>query len=113
MAFQRLTTWLLALVMVVGMTWASPAWAGLPQGNAVQDPAAILRDSLPMDQEDLRELQHRLEGTSDDLRAKRWSALGRGIKRTQSVLNTRRRTIIAAVPGEDQAQAEQLSLIHI
>ena len=87
MAFQRLTTWLLALVMVVGMTWASPAWAGLPQGNAVQDPAAILRDSLPMDQEDLRELQHRLEGTSDDLRAKRWSALGRGIKRTQSVLN--------------------------
>ena len=108
MAFQRLSKWLLGLAVVMGITWASPAWAGLPQGNAVQDPAAILRDSLPMDQEDLRELQHRLEGTSDDLRAKRWSALGRGIKRTQSILNTRRNTIIAAVPGEDQAQAEQI-----
>ena len=108
MAFQRLSTWLLSLAVMIGITWASPARAGLPQGNAVQDPAAILRDSLPMDQEDLRELQHRLEGTSDDLRAKRWSALGRGIKRTQSVLNTRRSTIIAAVPGDDQAQAEQI-----
>ncbi len=94
--------------MVVGLVWAEPVWAGLPQGNAVKDPAAILRDSLPMDQEDLRELQHRLEGTSDDLRAKRWSALGRSISRSEALLNTRRNTILNAVPNAERQQAEQL-----
>ena len=43
---------------MVGLAWTPPVWAALPQGNAVQDPAAILRDSLPMNQEDLRDLQH-------------------------------------------------------
>ncbi|WP_038005293.1 peptidylprolyl isomerase [Synechococcus sp. W2B2] len=108
MAFQRLSTGLLGLLMVIGLVWAEPVWAGLPQGNAVKDPAAILRDSLPMDQEDLRELQHRLEGTSDDLRAKRWSALGRSISRSEALLNTRRNTILNAVPNAERQQAEQL-----
>jgi peptidylprolyl isomerase len=108
LAFQRLSTGLLSLLMVVGLVWAEPVWAGLPQGNAVKDPAAILRDSLPMDQEDLRELQHRLEGTSDDLRAKRWSALGRSISRSEALLNTRRNTILNAVPNAERQQAEQL-----
>ena len=108
LAFQRLSTGLLGLLMVVGLVWAEPVWAGLPQGNAVKDPAAILRDSLPMDQEDLRELQHRLEGTSDDLRAKRWSALGRSISRSEALLNTRRNTILNAVPNAERQQAEQL-----
>nr|WP_255486233.1 peptidylprolyl isomerase [Synechococcus sp. BMK-MC-1] len=108
LAFQRWGTGLLSLLIVVGLLGAEPVWAGLPQGNAVQDPAAILRDSLPMDQEDLRELQHRLEGTSDDLRAKRWSALGRTISRSEALLNTRSNNILNAVPDADRPQAEQL-----
>nr|WP_186597773.1 peptidylprolyl isomerase [Synechococcus sp. PROS-7-1] len=108
MAIQRLSTGLLSLLMMVGLVWAEPVWAGLPQGNAVKDPAAILRDSLPMDQDDLRELQHRLEGTSDDLRAKRWSALGRSISRCEALLNTRRNNILNAVPNAERQQAEQL-----
>ena len=108
LAFQRLGLGLLSLLIVVGLLGAEPVWAGLPQGNAVQDPAAILRDSLPMDQEDLRELQHRLEGTSDDLRAKRWSALGRTISRSEALLNTRSNNILNAVPDADRPQAEQL-----
>ena len=106
--FQRLSAWLISLLIVIGLAWTPPAWAGLPQGNAVQDPAAILRDSLPMNQQDLRDLQHLLEGTSDDLRAKRWSALGRGLKRTQSLLSDRRSAIIAAMPSDDQAKAEKI-----
>ena len=82
MAHRRLTALLLAWLAAFGLWLAKPVWADLPQGNAVQDPAAILRDSLPMNQEDLRELQHRLESTSNDLRAKRWSALGRTVSRT-------------------------------
>jgi len=108
LTFQRLITGLLSFLMGFSLIWAKPVWAGLPQGNAVQDPAAILRDALPMDQEDLRELQHRLEGTSDDLRAKRWSALGRSISRSEALLNTRRNNILEAVPNAEKSQAEQL-----
>ena len=66
LGFQRFSAWLISLLIMVGLAWTPPALAGLPQGNAVQDPAAILRDSLPMNQQDLRDLQHQLEGTSDD-----------------------------------------------
>ncbi|NDD45524.1 MAG: peptidylprolyl isomerase, partial [Synechococcaceae bacterium WB9_4xB_025] len=64
--------------------------------------------ALPFDQADLRELQHRLEGTSDDLRAKRWSALARSLSRSQALLATRRNTILTAMPEADQATADQL-----
>ena len=37
------------------------AEAALPQGNAVTDPAAILRNALPVNAPDLQELQHRLQ----------------------------------------------------
>ena len=95
MAHQRLAALLVALITSFGLLVATPAHAGLPQGNAVKDPAAILRDALPFEQEDLRELQHRLEGTSDDLRAKRWSALGRSLSKAQGLLTTRRSSIVA------------------
>ena len=61
--------------MLVVLLAAPTAWAALPQGNAVTDPAALLRNALPIKAPDLQELQHRLEATSDDLRAKRWPAL--------------------------------------
>ena len=93
MAHQRLAALLVALITSFGLLVATPAYAGLPQGNAVKDPAAILRDALPFEQEDLRDLQHSLEGTSDDLRAKRWNALSRAISKTQGLLSTRQSSI--------------------
>jgi hypothetical protein len=51
------------------------------------------------------ELQHRLEGTSDDLRAKRWSALSRSLSRSQALLATRRRVILEAILEPEQASA--------
>ena len=108
MAHQRLAALLVALITSFGLFVADPAYAGLPQGNAIKDPTAILRDALPFDQEDLRDLQHRLEGTSDDLRAKRWSALSRSLSKTQALLTTRRSSIVASMPAADQANAEEL-----
>jgi len=108
MAHQRLAALLVALIASIGFLAAKPAHAGLPQGNAVKDPAAILRDALPFEQEDLRDLQHRLEGTSDDLRAKRWSALGRSVNRSQALLTNSRNTILNAMPAAEQAQADSL-----
>ena len=108
MAHQRLVALLIALITSCGLLMTEPVQAGLPQGNAVKDPAAILRDALPFDQDDLRDLQHRLEGTSDDLRAKRWSALSRSLSKTQAFLTTRRSTIVASVPPASQSNADAL-----
>ena len=105
---QRLNAVLAVLISFALITIAAPAWAALPQGNAVKDPAAILRDALPFDQDDIRELQHRLELTSDDLRAKRWTALGKTVSRTESLLNTRRDTILSAIPDAKRGTAETL-----
>ena len=103
--------WLLALLVAVGVGWgplAAPAQAALPPGNAVTDPAAILRDALPIQQGDLQDLQHRLESTSDDLRAKRWTALAGTVRRSQALLTNRRASILASLPPATQAEGAEL-----
>jgi peptidylprolyl isomerase len=106
-----LKRWLLALVVLLGL-WgpisAAPAHAALPPGNAVKDPTAILRNALPINAPDLQELQHRLESTSDDLRAKRWSALTTTARRSQTLLSSKREAILKSLPSGDQAQGNAL-----
>ena len=84
------------------------AWAALPQGNAVTDPAALLRNALPIEQKDLQEIQHRLESTSDDLRAKRWPSLASSVRRSQSLFASKRQAILASFPPADLPRAEAL-----
>ncbi|MCS5700916.1 peptidylprolyl isomerase [Cyanobium sp. FGCU-52] len=98
----------LVLTLVLLLVPAVPARAGLPQGNAVTDPAALLRNALPIEQGDLQDLQHRLEATSDDLRAKRWSALSGGVRRSQSLLAARRGAILSSFPAEQRERAAAL-----
>ena len=97
---------LLALVLTLLPAAPPPAWAYLPQGNAVTDPEALLRNALPMDQPNLQDLQHRLEATSDDLRSKRWNALTSAVRRTQSLLSSSKERILAAFPAEQRDVAE-------
>ena len=100
---------LLSGLLILGLLGASaPALAALPPGNAVKDPTAILRNALPIDQADLQELQHRLESTSDDLRAKRWTALTSTARRSQTLLSSRRQAILDSLPSGDQALAAGL-----
>ena len=99
---------LLGLALIAGLLPAEPSWAALPQGNAVKDPSAILRNALPIEAPDLQDLQRRLESTSDDLRAKRWSALASTTKRSQSLLSSRQGAMLAAVPEASKAEAETL-----
>jgi peptidylprolyl isomerase len=95
-------------LLITGLPLGGPAWAALPPGNAVTDPAAILRDALPIQQGDLQELQHRLESTSDDLRAKRWTALAGTVRRSQTLLNTRSAAIRSSLPAAQATQGGQL-----
>ncbi|WP_225867361.1 peptidylprolyl isomerase [Cyanobium sp. NIES-981] len=99
--------WALALCLSLPLS-PRPASAALPQGNAVKDPAAILRNALPVDAPRLQELQHRLEDTSTDLRAKRWSALNSTVQRSQSLLSSRRSEILARFAPEDTQRATAL-----
>ena len=106
----RLLGWALGGLLVVALTVLppspSPAWAYLPKGNAVTDPDALLRNALPISQPNLQDLQHRLEATSDDLRSKRWSALGSAVRRSQSLLASDRQTILSAFRPEQREEAE-------
>ena len=95
--------------LVLGLLLMAPAaWAALPEGNAVKDPAAILRNALPVDAPQLQDLQHRLESTSDDLRAKRWSALVNTVRRSQSLLSSRREGMLDGFKPGDRATAAAL-----
>jgi peptidylprolyl isomerase len=90
------------------LTWAPPSWAALPRGNAITDPSALLRNALPVDPGDLQDLQHRLEATSVDLRAKRWSALGQVAQRSQSLLGSKRAAILDRFEPDQRTLVEEL-----
>lgn len=79
--------WSLVLVLVLLIPLPQPAAAALPAGDPVTDPRALLRDALPMEQQQLQDLQHTMEGSSTDLRAKRWSRLTKRARRLQRLLN--------------------------
>ena len=102
----RVLRGLLPGLLVVLLTLLPPhapaAWAYLPKGNAVTDPEALLRNALPIQQGNLQDLQHRLEETSDDLRAKRWNALGASVRRSQSLLTGDRETILQSFTPEQR-----------
>ncbi len=96
------------MVLLASLVWGvGPVGAALPPGNAVTDPAALLRNALPIEQSDLQDLQHRLEATSDDLRAKRWAPLTSAVRRGQSLLSGRRAAILDSIDadGRDRATA--------
>jgi peptidylprolyl isomerase len=99
----------LAWIFSIGLLGAAPAaLAELPQGNAVKDPEAILRNALPIDAPQLQGLQHRLESTSDDLRAKRWKPLAGTVSRSQTQLSAQRAAIVASFPEGRRAEASNL-----
>ena len=106
--WRRFCAGVLGVGLLWLLAWAPPSWAALPQGNAITDPSALLRNALPIPPGDLQDLQHRLEATSVDLRAKRWSALGTVAKRTQSQLSGKRAAILERFDPEQRARAEEL-----
>ena len=97
-----------ASLMLVVLLAAPTAWAALPQGNAVTDPAALLRNALPIKAPDLQELQHRLEATSDDLRAKRWPALASSVRRCISLLGSRKAAMLEGFVAPAKTEAATL-----
>ena len=80
--------------------------ADLPNGNAVKDPNAILRNSLPIKQVELQDIQHRLEDTSDLVRGGRWPALTKTVTKCQSLFKKYNRPILEKIDNENKIFAE-------
>ncbi len=111
--------WGAVLLWLLGLGgFSTGAWAGtlpgmpsvliaaLPQGNAVTDPKAILRNALPIENPTVRELQANLEDISNQLRAKRWTGIGGDIKKAKRILETKSDKLLANIPPEQQSQAQ-------
>ena len=98
----------IAIFSISLLSWQPYASAILAQGDAVTDPQAILRYSLPIDNKPVRKLQKSLEDISNQLRAKRWRNIGRDITDASFVLSAKREQLLASVPEDRQPQAESL-----
>jgi peptidylprolyl isomerase len=98
-------------VCLVGLSvvgWASPAVA-LPPGNAITDGKALLRYSLPIDNEPVRNIQRDLEEMSEILRSRRRiGGLNRNLDAASRVLNRKRDALLSSVPESCKPQAEAL-----
>jgi peptidylprolyl isomerase len=116
--WNRLQRWMRAgvavmvvLVMMVCcglLTGVAPA-AALPQGNAIKDPKALLRNALPIDNKTARDLQNTLEDISAQLRAaRRWGSVNSDLSRANFILTTKQDKLLATIPPERQAAATAL-----
>lgn len=100
--------YLFVLIFFVQIFFINPnvVFADLPNGNAVKDPNAILRNSLPIKQIELQDIQHRLEETSDLVRGGRWPALTKTVTKSQSLLKKYNRSILEKIQSENKVIAE-------
>ena len=85
-----------------------PLLAALAQGNAVTDPNAILRNALPIDNKTIRKAQGSIEDIANHLRGKRWSPIAKDVKDALYQITNRGADILAAVPSDRQALAQDL-----
>ncbi len=94
------TLTIVAALVVCGLVFVAPALA-LPQGNAITDPKAILRNSLPINNPEIRKLQTSIEDISQQIRAnRRWGAIGADLTRAERVIKDKRDQILASISSD-------------
>lgn len=117
---KRVTkTSILAVLLVTLSVGLSGAWwdsgndkpareSRLPVGNAITDSKALLRYALPINNEPVRDIQASLEDIATQMRAKRWSPIGRDVTKAALILSDRSEKLLADVPDARKPQAEAL-----
>ena len=107
---NKLLLFVSIIILQVFLFKPTQVLADLPTGNAVKDPNAILRNALPIKQLELREVQHKLEETSDLVRGGRWPALSKTVTKCQSLLKKYQSRIIQELPNDKKNIAEKTFL---
>ncbi len=87
---------------------AEPAIASLPPGNRIKDPYTILRNSLPIEQKDLREVQNQLEETAEALRGSRWPMINKATSRSKFVVNNKKNEILESIPQAKREEGKRI-----
>ena len=102
--------YLFVLILLLQFFLTSPlkVFADLPNGNAVKDPNAILRNALPIKQKELQDLQHNLEETSDLVRGGRWPSLSKTVTKSQSLAKKYKNKIIDKINDQNKNSAEKI-----
>jgi peptidylprolyl isomerase len=104
---------LITIFVVTTAIWFNPsgipeAKAILAQGDAITDPKAILRYALPIDNENIRNIQADIEKISRNLRAKRWKPVEKEVRNAAFLLKLHQEDLVASVPEELQPRAKEL-----
>ena len=103
---------LLLVTLSLGLStawWTPPSSAALPAGNAITDSKALLRYSLPIDNQAVRQLQASLEDIATQLRAnRRWSAISGDLSKASLIVSDRTSQLLESVPEERKPQAKAL-----
>ncbi|MDP6851378.1 MAG: peptidylprolyl isomerase [Prochlorococcaceae cyanobacterium ETNP1_MAG_8] len=106
-----LLTSLITVLAMLFLNWGDPVLAALPAGSAVTDGAAILRNALPIQQKDLRQMQYTLEATSKVVgssKGNRWVVLNEAASSSQFLVITRKKSILEAIPEARRAEGDAL-----
>ncbi len=119
---HSLTSWLrqgilLFVGVVLSLGLCSAAWnpggpanriAALPPGNAIKDPQVLLRRALPIDNEPIRQIQAYVDGTSEQLRGKRWAEISSSLSKALKVYSNSKPQLLSTVPESKQEEASAL-----
>ncbi|NUN66404.1 peptidylprolyl isomerase [Pseudanabaena biceps] len=93
----------LTLIFVVSLTMGlaiAPSMAALPTKSAIKDARVILRNSLPIDNDVLRDIQHSLEQMPRQANLKRWGNLKKDIEIINQTLANNQTYLITEVKSE-------------
>lgn len=94
--------WVLIGVLCLG---SLPALA-LPQGDAITDSRTILRQSMPLTVPQVRDLDDAVVAIDGDLKYNRWSAVRRGVRQVEKVLDRDSVTWLGKLDPPEQAEAQ-------
>ena len=98
-----MTTISCLMVIAVMMTLPiAPSMAALPTKSAIKDPRVILRNSLPIENEVLRDVQHTLEQMPRLANLKRWNNLKKDVETIARDLTQNKSQLIAEVNSDLQ-----------
>jgi peptidylprolyl isomerase len=93
---------MLASFIIVFALAPQSSMAALPTTSAVKDPRIILRNSLPIDNDLLRDVQHTLEQMPRQTNLKRWSSLKKDIENISAILSQNKAQLIKEVKSDRQ-----------
>jgi peptidylprolyl isomerase len=112
--FRRWTQTGLSLVLValvsIGLCGAKDMRISrLPAGNPITDGKALLRNSLPIDNPTIRQLQASLEDISAQMRAnRRWPQVNSDISKANRILQLKADNLVAGIPDSALATGNAL-----